>query len=127
MYFGLLSATLPLLDKVMLDYVTEIPCMGSKAFRTQRVWATYGYLITNFAVEACIARNKKNTYNYGNMQFFNFFAVSLAAICIYLFVANLPRISTSVDYSSSVRLLFRTTNTPISYSSSFFVEYPGLL
>lgn len=106
-YFVLLSATLPLLDKVMLDYVSEIPGMGSKAFGTQRLWSTFGYLITNFAVEHVIAADEKDKPDYDNMQYFNIFVVGVASVFIYLFVKNLPRRTTSSDYVNSVKALLR--------------------
>lgn len=102
-YFTLLSATLPLLDKVMLDYVSEIPGMGSKSFGTQRLWSTFGYLATNFTVEHVIASDKKDTYNYDNMEYFNIFIVAIAGVFIYLFVNNLPRRTVSGNYLSSVK------------------------
>lgn len=93
-YFSLLSATLPLLDKVMLDYVSEIPGMGSKAFGSQRVWSTFGYLVTNFTVEHMISVKGSDDYDYNSMQYFNIVAVIAAATLLFLFVSNIPRRST---------------------------------
>lgn len=104
-YFCLLSATIPLLDKVMMDYVSDIPEMGPKSLGSQRVWSTFGYLATNYAVEHIITTKGQKEYDYSNMKYFNFFAVSIAGVLLYLFVKNLPRRATGDDYSSSLKAL----------------------
>lgn len=108
-YFSLLSATLPLLDKVMLDYVSEIPGMGPKTFGSQRVWSTFGYLITNFIVEHMITVEGSDKFNYDSMQYFNGFAVTIAAVLLYLFVSNIPRREAVVthNYFGAMKPLLR--------------------
>lgn len=104
-YFSFLSATLPLLDKFMLDYVSAIPGMGPKTLGPQRVWCTFGYLATNFVVEHAISKSGSDTYNYDNMQYFNIAVVGIAAVFLLLFVKNLPRRSFSSDMLTSTKAL----------------------
>lgn len=106
-YFVLLSSTLPLLDKVMFDYVTEIPGMGPRAFGTQRIWSTFGYLATNFIIEHFISKDKLPAEKYDNMQYCNIVFAITAAIFIFLFVKNLPRRTSNNDYYNSMKALLK--------------------
>lgn len=104
-YFALISATLPLMDKVMLDYVAEIPGMGAKAFGSQRIWSTFGYLLTNFSVEHIIATSDPHVQDFDKMQYFNLFAITLSGSLIFMFVNNLPQRTSSNNYFSSMKSL----------------------
>lgn len=104
-YFALISATLPLMDKVMLDYVAGIPEMGAKAFGSQRIWSTFGYLLTNFSVEHIIATSDPDVQDFDKMRYFNMFVAALAGILIFMFVNNLPQRTSTSNYLSSMRSL----------------------
>ncbi|KAM0679604.1 hypothetical protein GINT2_002252 [Glugoides intestinalis] len=106
-YFSFISATLPLLDKFMLDYLSAIPGMGPKTLGPQRLWCTFGYLAINFIIEHAITTSGSNSYNYDKMQYFNIAAVSIAAIFLLLFVKNLPKRTFSSDLLSSTKTLLR--------------------
>jgi len=100
-YFAFLSSTLPLLDKVMLDYVSDIPDLDSSALGRQRLWSTFGYLACNFTIEHMINTKEKGVYNYNKMQFFNVFVVAVAALAVFFFVKNIPRRASSQSGSGS--------------------------
>lgn len=104
-YFCLISATLPLLDKVMLDYVSEIPGMGPKAFGSQRIWSTFGYLFTNFTVEHLITDKDSKDLNYSAMPVYNWIAVVVTGALILTFVRNFQSRQSSTNYLSSMRSL----------------------
>jgi hypothetical protein len=106
-YFSFMSATIPLIDKVMMDYVSDIPGMGPKTLGAQRMWLTFGYLVTNFSVEDIIATEDKDVMNYDKMRPFNLLVTGLSILFVFLFVKNLPRRQSSTNYLSSVKSLVK--------------------
>lgn len=133
-YFAFMSATIPLLDKVMLDYVNEIPGMGQKTFGSQRMWLTFGYLVTNFSVEDIISVSGSEKKNYDRMRPFNVLVTGLAIIFVLLFVRNLPRRQASTNYVNSVGTLlinfeymyFIFIITLCGISRAFMTTYLGI-
>lgn len=108
-YFMFLSCTLPLLDKVMIDYIMDFPDLGASALGRQRLWSTFGYLACNFSVEDMITKDGESAYDYDKMQYFNVFVVAVAAVCVFLFVRNIPRRTSSRANSGSVWDLIKNT------------------
>lgn len=106
-YFAFMSASVPLLDKVMLDYVSEIPGMGPKTFGSQRIWLTFGYLFTNFTVEGMIETDDPEKQNFKAMKPFNFISTAIAIFLVILYVKNLGRRPSSTSYLSSVGALLK--------------------
>lgn len=106
-YFCLISATLPLLDKVMVDYIENIPGMGVKTFGRQRVFATLGYLAANYIIEDMITvdPNDKKVKDFSKLAYYNWGSVAIACVLVALFVKNLPRRESSTNYFSSMKPL----------------------
>lgn len=133
-YFAFMSATIPLLDKVMIDYVNEIPGMGQKTFGSQRMWLTFGYLVTNFSVEHIITVKDSDDKAYGRMRPFNYLVTGLSISLALAFVKNLPRRHSSTNYLSSVKSLLKNYEymyfifiiTLCGISRAFMTTYLGL-
>lgn len=103
-YFSLISATAPLLDKVIMDYLMNTPNAGPECYGTQRVWSSFGYLITNFVVERIIV-NEPNHSEFDNMQYYNMVMAMLSATLAFLFINNLPPQRSRQNYLSSISKL----------------------
>lgn len=108
-YFCLISATLPLLDKVMVDYVSDIPEQGAKTFGRQRVWGTIGYLVANFIIEHLITvdPNDKKQKDFSYLAYYNWSSVAISCVLIFLFVKNLPRRESNTTYFASMKPLIK--------------------
>lgn len=103
-YFSLISATFPLLDKVVLDYLARIPGAGIERYGTQRVWGSIGYLVCNFVVESIVVNTEKKK-DFTNMQYYNFLLGLTAAFVVYVFVYNLPPADPSETRDSPIMKL----------------------
>lgn len=108
-YFCVISNTIPLLDKVMIDYVTNIPEMGAKTFGRQRIWSTFGYLFANFIVEHLITpdKSRKDKYDFGYLPYYNWAASLIAVGFIILFVQNVTRRESSSGGQVSLKPLIK--------------------
>lgn len=106
-YFSLISATLPLLDKVVIDYVNEIPGMGMRILGSQRIWLTFGYLVSNFSVEHIITIQKSNKKDYDRMRPFNWIVTSICIVLSLAYIKNRPGERLSISYLPSFKRLFK--------------------
>jgi MFS_1 like family len=105
-YFGILSASIPLLDKVVIDYLNSIPGAGPSSYGSQRVFATIGYLLANFMIEKTIDVSSDEK-DFSGLQYYNIVVALISALCIFLFVKNLAPQRTTRNYLQSMKQLAR--------------------
>ncbi|KAI5168478.1 hypothetical protein PAEPH01_0166 [Pancytospora epiphaga] len=105
-YFSLISATMPLLDKVMLDYLTANPNTSPESYGVQRVFSSIGYLVTNFIIEQ-ICKSGPGDKDFSNMAYYNAFIGVVVTSLIVLFIRNLPPHTNSNNYLLSISKLLR--------------------
>ncbi|KAI5149533.1 hypothetical protein ENBRE01_0967 [Enteropsectra breve] len=87
-YFSSISALLPLLDKVVLEYLNNIPGISSAAYGKQRLWGSFGFLATNFIIEQ-IATVEAKKFEFTNVAFYNVIVTVIAIALVFLFIKNI--------------------------------------
>lgn len=105
-YLGAVSGTIPLLDKVIMDYVSDIPELGAKAFGRQRIWSTFGYLAANFVIEDIVSIKGSSKKNWDNLRVYNLVAVAVFCVFAFLFVRNIGTRPTNMNYLATMKPLF---------------------
>jgi len=97
---------MPLLDKVVIEYLEKIPNLGSKTYGKQRVWATFGFVLTNYIVEK-MTQTKSGELDYSQINVYNYFAGTAALVAVMLFVQNASIRSQERSATSSVFSLLK--------------------
>lgn len=104
-YYSLISATLPLLDKIMLDYLAASPYAAPENYGVQRVWSSFGYQAVNHVIETiCVVDTEKKDFS--NLAVFNIFAASAIVLLSLAFIRNMqPKGGSSANYFAAVASL----------------------
>ncbi|KAI4293161.1 hypothetical protein PAPHI01_2435 [Pancytospora philotis] len=103
-YYSLISATLPLMDKLMLDYLAGCPGAGPSSYGVQRVFSSIGYLAVNFTIEQ-ICDTTSERKNFSGLAFYNVAAALVIIALVLLSVKNLPPRTSSLNYAGAVARL----------------------
>lgn len=74
----------PLLDKIILDYLNNIPAAGPKSYGKQRLWGTIAYGAATYASEWCLTTAGSSEYNFNNLMHYSVITTILAAGAIVL-------------------------------------------
>lgn len=111
-YYSLISATLPLLDKVMLDHLSNNPNATTESYGVQRVSASIGYLVANFIIEK-ICHSGPGDKDFSNMAYYNAVVAVIVTFLTITFINNLPPRSSRSNYLSSITKLL--TNVDFMY------------
>lgn len=87
----------PLLDKIVLDYLFQMPC-GTGVYGKQRLWGTISYFIGSYIIEWCLTKNTNNkfsqnkdapkSYNWENLLYYAFISTAISVISIILLIPN---------------------------------------
>ncbi len=105
-YFSLISAAFPLLDKIVLDYLSSEA--STELYGTQRIWSTFGYLCCNFIVEFLII-DKGDKKDFTNIMYYNLLMGGIVLVLMYMFIHNLPPISERSSNRSAFKKLFKNS------------------
>lgn len=76
----------PLLDKIILDYLSNIPCAGPEAYGRQRLWGTLAYGAATYISEALLIQKGKKEYNFNNLLLYAFVTTALAVSSVMVFI-----------------------------------------
>ncbi len=80
----------PLLDKIILDYISKLPC-GTGVYGKQRLWGTVSYFLGSYVIEWCLNQGgSKGNYNWDNLLYYCFVTTFLSFICIVFFIRDIP-------------------------------------
>ncbi|KAF5141727.1 nucleoside transporter [Vairimorpha ceranae] len=83
-YLGANLCTTPLMDKVILEYLSKIPNIGAKTYGTQRLWGTVGYAVCNYVVEFIVTDSKNEATQWTNLRIYNLLvALATVGMCFY--------------------------------------------
>lgn len=94
LYLGTNLCTTPLTDKIVLEYLSKIPNLGSKTYGTQRLWGTVGYAVCNYIVEFIVTDEKNEAVHFNNLRMYNVvIATMTVALCYYLITWDTQRIA----------------------------------
>ena len=109
-YYCALSITLPLLDKIVLEYLDKTPGVSTSKYGTQRVFTPIGYMSLSFLLDFLVTNKKLASggiaYEFDKLFWYGIVAGGIAFIATLLFVKNLPKKKTSSNLKL-VWLLFR--------------------
>ena len=116
----------PLLDKIILDYLTIMPSAGPKVYGKQRLWGTIAYFSATFLCEWCILDKKTNTYNFDNLIHYCLITTILAVLAIIFLIKNKNNTSTEEKESTSekqnVNEQQNTTRSQLAGRTSGYME-----
>lgn len=109
-YLATNTPILALLDKVILDYLSALSDIESRAYGKQRIWGTVGYLISIFAVEGIIRKEKTgNEIDFTNLRYYSLATtlISAALVAMLLGRSKNDRGASSRDTLSEWKELMR--------------------
>ncbi|EJW02472.1 hypothetical protein EDEG_00275 [Edhazardia aedis USNM 41457] len=80
----------PLLDKITIDKLSNLPTVGAKTYGRQRMWGTIGYLTANFLVERSlkIGTSSDISMNYDNLKYYQALTTAIAAVLVFFLVKS---------------------------------------
>ena len=111
LYFCLVSITLPLLDKVVLEYLDKTPGVDSSNYGTQRMFTPIGYMILTYLMDVLVTNKKSSdgsmTYDFSSLLWYGVITGGIAMITTIFFVENLPRRENVPSNLKSALLLFK--------------------
>ncbi|WUR04252.1 hexose transporter [Vairimorpha necatrix] len=108
-YLGANLCTTPLMDKIVLEYLSKIPNIGANTYGTQRLWGTVGYAVCNYVVEYIVTDSKNEATQWTNLRVYNILvALITVGLCYYLINWDTTRRETARNdmWKSFKELLF---------------------
>lgn len=72
----------PLLDKIIIDYLSETPSIDPKLYGKQRMWGTLAYGMATYIVEWMLLEGRKEKYNYNNLLYYALITTVISLACI---------------------------------------------
>lgn len=123
-YSILISSTMPLLDKVVVDVLSQISNNSSRnslsgnsalLYGRQRVFSSFGYVVNNFIVEGSIKLNLVGKSDFSNMKYLNILFGGFTFVTMYFFIKNLPRKYSETRLLSPIFILLS------KFDFSFFI------
>ena len=75
----------PLLDKIILDYISNIPSTGPESYGRQRLWGTLAYGAATYITEKWIQQKGTKAYKFENLFKYSIITTIISLGCIALF------------------------------------------
>lgn len=113
LYFSATSITMPLVDKVVIEYLDKTDGCDKKDYGRQRMCSTIAYIFISFVMDNIIRTTKKGddvTYHFAPLMIYGLVAGAFALAVVLLFVKNLPRSETQTDRVKMISKLCKNSD-----------------
>lgn len=99
LYLAFNNPKQPLLDKIMLDYLSDLPSVGPQVYGKQRLWGTVAYGAATYLCEWCLVEGsgKNKQYNFNNLIYYNLITTALSALVVSFLIKGKSNPAQSQD------------------------------
>ncbi|OQS53910.1 hypothetical protein EHP00_1522 [Ecytonucleospora hepatopenaei] len=127
LYFCFVSITIPMIDKVVLEYLQGTPGCSTSDYGRQRLFVPLGFITIGFILDAIVGQSKNSSgvvsYDFSKMLYYGITAGIIAIATTLLFVKNLPR---RENVSSNMSLIFSVIKNKEFMFFTFIILLNGI-